>query len=115
MTASNFKKVLTPLLRIEGGTADRPLKDDPGGLTRNGVTWATYDAFRISKGLPKRSVKLITNAEVTEIYKQFWDNVRGDDLPSGLDWAVFDFGVNSGPGRAIKELQRVLGVKVDGV
>lgn len=116
MTASNYTKLLKPLLGIEGGVADRPLSDDPGGLTNKGVTWRTYDAYRISKGLPKRSVRQITNAEVTEIYKtQYWDLVRGDDLPSGLDWAAFDFAVNSGPGRAVKELQRVLGVSVDGV
>jgi len=113
---SNFQKLLRPLLGIEGGIADRPLKDDPAGLTNKGVTWKVYDAYRVGKGLPKRSVKLIMNAEVEEIYEgQYWKPVRGDDLPSGLDWAVFDFAVNSGPSRAIKELQRVLGCNVDGV
>lgn len=111
----NFDVFLAPLLKIEGGVADRPLKDDPGGLTNKGVTWKVYDAYRASKGLPKRSVRQITNAEVREIYQgQYWWPIRGDDLPPGLDWAVFDFAVNSGPGRAIKELQRILGVNADG-
>jgi lysozyme family protein len=49
-------------------------------------------------------VRELTQAELTEIYHcQFWNTVNGDSLPSGLDWAVFDFSVNSGPGQAIKE------------
>lgn len=116
MAQGNFAKLLKPLLGIEGGVADRSLKDDPGGLTNKGVTHAVYDAYRAGKGLPQRSVRQITNAEVEEIYlEQYWRPIRGDELPSGLDWAVFDFAVNSGPGRAIKELQRVLGCSMDGV
>ncbi|MGH6909338.1 MAG: glycoside hydrolase family 108 protein [Phenylobacterium sp.] len=116
MTASNFTKLLAPLARIEGAISDRPLKADPGGLTNKGVTQGTYDVYRASKGLSARSVRELTRPELIEVYRrQFWDTVRGDDLPSGLDWAVFDFSVNSGPGRAIKELQRILGCNVDGV
>lgn len=116
MASGNYNKLLRPLLGIEGGVSDRPLSADPGGLTNKGVTQKTYDAWRVAHGMEKRSVRLITVAEVTAIYKdEYWDLVRGDDLPSGLDWAVFDFAVNSGPGRAVKELQRVLGVKVDGI
>src|SRR5690606_37798840 len=63
----------------------------------------------------KQSVLYIAAGEVRAIYRrQYWDLVRGDDLPSGLDYAVFDYAVNSGPGRAVKVLQRVLGVTVDG-
>lgn len=112
----NYERLVKPLLGIEGGEANRPKKADPGGLTNKGITWKTYNAYRDSKGLERRSVKLIEDHEVLEIYKgQFWDLVRGDDLPSGLDWAVFDFAVNSGPGTAVKHLQRVLGCNVDGI
>jgi lysozyme family protein len=116
MTASNFTKLLAPLVGIEGGVSTRPLKSDPGGLTNKGVTQKTYDAYRTSRGRPEQSVRKLTQAELTEIYRrQFWNTVNGDNLPSGLDWAVFDFSVNSGPAQAIRELQRVLGCNVDGV
>jgi lysozyme family protein len=45
---------------------------------------------------------------------EYWDKARCDDLPSGLDWAVFDWGVNSGMGRPAKALQRIVGVNPDG-
>jgi lysozyme family protein len=62
-------------------------------------------------------VRALTIEEAKAIYKaQYWDTVKGDDLPAGLDYAVFDFCVNSGPDRAVRDLQKVLGtVAVDGV
>lgn len=113
MTAANFPTALKLVLVHEGGYSNHP--DDPGKGTMKGVTQAVYDAYRARKGLAKRSVKAITNAELQTIYRaQYWDKVRGDDLPSGVDYAVFDYAVNSGPGRAVKDLQRLLGCNVDG-
>lgn len=115
MAASNFKPLAQQLLKIEGGVADRPLSEDPGGLTNKGVTQVVYDRWRTLKGLPTRTVRKITVGEALEIAKtEYWDTVRGDDLPSGVDFAVFDFAFNSGPVQAVKDLQRVLGAKVDG-
>jgi lysozyme family protein len=57
----------------------------------------------------------LTHDDVYPIYKEnYWDRVRGDDLPSGVDWAVFDFCVNSGVSRSAKALQRIVGVEQDG-
>ena len=57
----------------------------------------------------------LTPEKVAPLYKRkFWDAIRGDDLPSGVDYCVFDCAVNSGPGRAAKILQDVVGVKPDG-
>jgi lysozyme family protein len=88
---------------------------DPGGATMMGVTHRVYDAWRHSQGLPSRDVKMIEDDEIRAIYKaQYWDLVKGDELPAGVDLAVFDFGVNSGPVQAIRSLQRTLGVTIDG-
>jgi lysozyme family protein len=110
----NFAASLAAVLKEEGGYANHP--KDPGGATNFGITQRVYDAWRNNNGKPPRSVKMIEKAEVDTIYyQQYWVMVRGDQLPAGVDLAMFDYGVNSGPSRAIKELQRVLGVKVDGV
>lgn len=114
MSASNYKPSLSLVLAHEGGYVNHP--KDPGGATNKGVTQAVYDSYRKIKGLPVQSVKLISSDEVGEIYqKQYWRQVKGDDLPTGLDYAVFDFGVNSGVSRAARYLQRLVGVPDDGV
>jgi lysozyme family protein len=110
---NNFEKALALVLEHEGGYVDHP--KDPGGATNKGVTQAVYNAYRKVRGRGMQSVKFITEYELRAIYKfQYWDKVHGDFLPTGLDYAVFDFAVNSGVGRASKYLQAVLGVDQDG-
>lgn len=113
MAASNFARSLSLVLEHEGGYVNHP--KDPGGATNKGITQMTYDAWRKRRKKATQSVKAITESEVAAIYRaDYWDRVRGDALPAGLDYAVFDYGVNSGPDRAIKALQKVLLVPADG-
>lgn len=113
MTQSSFSKVLPLVLAHEGGFVNHPA--DPGGATMKGVTQAVYNAYRDNRGQPRRSVKEITRAELHDIYKrQYWDMCNCDQLPAGVDYAVFDYAVNSGAGRAVKDLQRTIKAKVDG-
>lgn len=80
-----------------------------------GVIQRVYDAYRELKGLTKQSVRFISDSELFEIYKkQYWDAVKGDQLPQGVDYVMMDGAVNSGPVQSIKWLQRALGVKADG-
>lgn len=110
----NFAIVQPWILAYEGKFVNHP--KDPGGATMEGVTHRTYDADRRRRGMKLQSVRNITPAERDAIYKgQYWDAVRGDDLPHGIDAAVYDYAVNSGPGRAARELQAVLGVAQDGM
>jgi len=103
------------LLKVhEGGFSDHPR--DPGGATMKGVTQRTYDAYRFRQKQPPRHVRKITNAEVERIYRtQYWHAVHADDLPPGVAYCVFDAAVNSGPGRAVRWLQTVIGAQVDGI
>lgn len=108
----SFVFSLNIVLEKEGGFVNHP--KDPGGATNLGVTKATYEAWT-KKKVSIDDMKKLTIAQVTPIYKKnYWDAVRGDDLPKGLDLSVFDFGVNAGPGRAIKMLQRMVGTPDDG-
>ena len=110
----NYAQALKQVLKYEGGYVDHP--KDPGGPTNKGVTQAVYDNWRKSQNLSTQSVRAIADSEVAAIYRQeYWDRVRGDDLPSGVDFAVFDYAVNSGVSRAAKTLQAVVGVTQDGV
>lgn len=114
MSAANYKPSLALVLAHEGGYVNHP--KDPGGATNKGVTQKVYDAYRRIKGLKQQSVRVINNIEVEEIYrKNYWRLVRGDNLPAGLDYAVFDFAVNSGVSRATRYLQKVVGVTDDGI
>jgi lysozyme family protein len=114
MAASNFRTSLSLVLAHEGGYVNHP--KDPGGATNQGVTQKVYDAYRNYMHLPLQSVKLILDSEVSDIYnKQYWRTIKGDSLPCGIDYCVFDFGVNSGIYRAIKYLQRLCGFTGDDV
>lgn len=112
MSKNNFRACLAVTLPHEGGWADHP--KDPGGATMKGITLATYRQYR--PGATKAQLRAISNAEVEAIYlKGYWNPVRGDGLPAGVDLATFDFGVNSGPKRAAKALQASVGAVQDGV
>ena len=103
---ANFFKSLEMVLHHEGGFVDH--KDDPGGATNKGITHKTYADFL---GRPLEDVNELKNIpedHIQLIYKKgYWDKIKGDELPSGLDFCVFDWAVNSGPGRAAKALQKI--------
>ena len=116
MAKSRFEPCLEILFPMEGGYSNRSVADDPGGPTNLGITQRTYTAWRKLRGLSTQDVRAITHEEARAIYRsQYWDAVRADELPVGLDLCVFDYAVNSGPAQAIKTLQRALGVTADGI
>jgi lysozyme family protein len=113
MVASNFPAALRLVLKHEGGFSKHPA--DPGGATMLGVTkkvWEAYTGETVTEG----EMKQLTPEDVGPLYKRgYWDKCRCDDLPSGLDYAVFDYAVNSGVMRASKVLQATLDVVTDGM
>lgn len=112
MAAENFEYCLRLTLAFEGGYVDHPA--DPGGATNLGITRRTLARYR-GRAVSKADVRALTRQEAAAIYrKYYWDAVRGDELPAGVDAALFDHAVNSGPGAAIRMLQKALGLKADG-
>lgn len=112
MTANNYPRCLGHLLKFEGGYVDHPR--DPGGATNMGITLATLSAYR-GEGASKADVRNLTEAEAAAIYRRnYWNAIKGDYLADGLDLVAFDGGVNSGPSRGAKWLQKGLRVSADG-
>jgi lysozyme family protein len=112
MAAGNFEECLKFTLQFEGGFVNNPA--DPGGPTNLGVTQATLSSF-LGRQATIAEVQALTPEKVAPIYRhRYWDNVQGDQLPLGVDLAVFDFGVHSGPSRGAMSLQRVLKLADDG-
>lgn len=109
---ANFDFSLAQVLKHEGGWSDHP--KDPGGATMKGVTLKTYSDW-LGRLASKDELRNIPDDHLSAIYKtRFWDAVKGDDLPAGVDFAVFDMAVNSGPGRAVRMLQAAVGAVPDG-
>ena len=90
--------------RLEGGAE---LVTDSGGLTRFGISQRAY---------PTEDIQALTRPRAFELYcRDYWRPLRADELPRGLDLAVFDAAVNQGVSQAARLLQRVLRVAEDGV
>ena len=105
---ANYNKCLETILHHEGGYVNHP--KDPGGETNLGVTKRVYEEWGGDKDMKDLLVE-----DVAPIYKKnYWDKLKGDSLPDGLDLCVFDFGVNAGPGRSAKYLQKMIGTVADG-
>ena len=105
----NFDKCLEMLLHHEGGYVWH--EEDPGGETNLGVTKKVYQDWGGTKDMIDLTVE-----DVAPIYKKnYWDRCKCDELGSGLDWAVFDWAVNSGTRRVSKALQKACGAERDGV
>ena len=108
MAAENYVTCLEMILHHEGGYVNHP--KDPGGETNLGVTKRVYEDFGGTKDM-----KDLVREDVGPIYKKnYWDRMKCDDVPAGLDLCLFDFGVNAGTGRSAKYLQRMIGTVADG-
>ena len=109
---NNWNNSFKLLLASEGGYAE--LKGDSGGKTNLGVTQAVWENW-VGHVSGEKEMRSLTPEMVEPLYKKkFWDACRCDDLPSGIDYLVFDFAVNAGVGRSAKTLQTVVGTTPDG-
>ena len=90
-------------------------KHDPGGETMCGITQREYDANRKRRLLVCQDVRHISEQEGYDIYWQDYWLPHSPDMPSGLDLQFFDTSVNMGCTEAVRILQHVLGIQVDGL
>ena len=109
---NNWDKCFQLMLAHEGGYVNHP--KDPGGMTNLGVTKRAWEAYT-KRPTTEKEMRALTPAKVEPFYKsRYWDAVKANQLPVGLDFCLFDTCVNSGPSRASMILQGILGVVVDG-
>lgn len=100
-----FETAVQFIIEQEGGYTDNPR--DPGGETKYGISRRQY---------PRLDIANLTESDAWGIYrKDYWDKLHCDELPQGLDLAVFDAGVNQGPSAAAQMLQIALKMPVDGI
>lgn len=112
--ADKFEPCLAFTLREEGGYVDDPA--DPGGATNMGITLATYREWSDNPDLGAAQVQDLTLRIARAIYRSsYWNPLRADALPAGVDLSVFDMGVNAGNWRSAKLLQRAIGFVGDDV
>jgi lysozyme family protein len=108
----NFDDALKAILHHEGGYVDHP--KDPGGRTNLGCTQRVWEEW-VGHPVDEKAMRGLTPELVAPLYKaKYWDKIKGDELPNGVDYIVFDAAINSGPGRAAKWLQTVVGAVPDG-
>ena len=114
MARATLPAALKLVFGDEGGYSN--VKTDKGGPTKYGITHKTLAAHRGVPAVSAEQVRAMSLAEATAVYERsYWAQSGGDLLPVGLDYAAFDFGVNSGPARAVKALQKAVGMRQDGV
>ena len=110
---NNFERSLALVLQHEGGYVNHP--SDPGGRTNLGVTQRVWEEY-VGHPVDEAEMRSLTKEMVAPLYKKnYWDAVRGDQLPCGADYLAFDFAVNAGSFRCVKTIQRALNITADGV
>ncbi|WP_429169187.1 glycoside hydrolase family 108 protein [Aeromonas rivipollensis] len=104
-------QVIDEVIQREGGDKFTDRAEDRGGPTRWGVTQATARQFGYTghmRDYPK--------SEAIKVYTSYWNQLRLSTIEvfdADLATYLFDYGVNSGPGRAATDFQRLLNVLND--
>ena len=117
----NWDKSFDLVIAHEGGfTNDQRdkgnhLADGREGCTMLGCTQANWESY-IGKKVTQDDMKKLTKDDIKPLYKKnYFDVVMGDLLPSGLDYAAFDFAINAGSNASRKMVQIAVGVNNDGI
>lgn len=107
---SDFDRGFEIVVGVEGGyqsPEEAIQRKDPGGETKYGIC---------KRDFPNVDIKNLTLEQAKAIYKpQYWDLIKGDQLPYPLNVFVFDAAINQGVVPAKKMLQKALNQPQDGI
>lgn len=112
--SEKFLYCLGKVYEVEGGYSDHP--EDKGGKTKYGITEETLKAWEEFTGRVHLGIQHLSREQATEIYYDlYWEKIKGDQIPDGLNLMVFDHAVHAGPGVAIRHMQKAIGTLADGI
>lgn len=110
---NNFEACVALVKKDEGGYSNDP--SDSGGATNFGITIVDYKKYINKNGTPD-DVRSMTWEQAKQIYKtKYWNALDCDNLPSGVDYTCFDYGIHSGlqrPRNALKKFPKLAGLKL---
>lgn len=93
---STWEKAIAFVLEAEGGDTITETPNDPGGLTKYGISQRAY---------PNLDIRALSEQDAKEIYKKdYWIPCNCDGIDYPLDMCVFDCAVNHGVGTALSFL-----------
>ena len=111
---NNFKNIINNLVELEGGKSN--LSYDKGGKTNLGITQYTYNNWNKKHNKPLKDVYKITRQEADQIYKEeYWNIIKGDQLPPNVAHIMLSQALLDGPQDSIRLVQKLLGLKMDGI
>ena len=109
----DFDLAINKMLNLEGGKTYE--KSDKGGKTNFGITQRTFNTWRDSINKPKADVFKISQEEAKEIYKKnYWNLIKGSQLPHDIAQAIMSMALTDGPQDAIRHTQKILGIPPTG-
>jgi lysozyme family protein len=114
---ANFEQAFEKMIADEGGYVLHTVPGDTGGMTYAGIArnknpnwggWNLIDHNEINNALLTSFVRAFYKTD-------FWDRLRGDEITNQVvAESVFNFGVNTGMGVAVKLAQLIVGATPDG-
>lgn len=114
--ASTVANWLRRIVGHEGGFTMDP--DDPGNWTGGKIGAGKLKGTKYgiaANTYPDVDIAALTLEDAVELYQQdYLRPLQADKYEDGVAYQLLDFAVNSGAGRAIRTLQSLLGVTVDG-
>lgn len=109
----NWKQAFDWVMESEGGEINIS-PNEPGGISKWGVSLQTYAEWCKTQGQPKPdfdTIKNLTREKAMVFYKSaFADKFCFDDLPSGVDYRMLDVSVNLGITGGLKMLAAIVGI-----
>ena len=101
--------IIDKIIQREGGYTF-----DQGGHTKYGITIPFFSVF-LGRTATETDIRNLTADSAKAVYAKYFRQINIDSIKNeNLLDLIFDFAVNAGEGKALKELQKAAGAAQDG-